>query len=227
MTEENNEKPEKSPYDFKDPSQRMKEIISGDDSSDAEVDAVDTTEDQTEQTPEPVVERSPDPKPSAADDDDDAIGMKSVEDYIDEDLASVVARLTKEIRSLKQERQESSNAAKVDLLVDSLGDEWQPVFRDKANREKLNVAMKVIKTGYERSNLTVPDEREILSKALRAEFGEVKTSIEQEETQNKIDKRRSQMIARGSGRRTDSLSPKESAMRSVHKIMIDRGLYNG
>jgi hypothetical protein len=117
-------------------------------------------------------------------------------------------------------------SAKVDDLVSSLGDEWAPVFKDKANREKLQTAITVMKVGYAQSKIPAPDEQEIIQKALRSEFADIKSNIERDGVQSKIDDRKSQMISRASGRRSDSLSPKESAMRSVHKMMTDRGLYS-
>lgn len=220
MTEESNEETAKNPYDWSDPSEKVREIITGgEEPAEAPSDAEASTEEAEAAAPEAAEE----PKPNV---EAPSIGMKSLSDYLDEDLAGVVSSLVKEIESLKSERQRVSDAAKVDDLVSSLGEEWQPVFRDKGNRAKLNTAIQVIKTGYKRSNLPVPDEQEIVQKALRAEFGDVKESIEQEATAAKIESRKSQMISRASGRRTDSLSPKESAMREVHKIMAQRGLYN-
>lgn len=226
MTEEANEET-KSPFDFSDPSERVAEIVgSGHDPGD-ESDHADREEATAEEpkAEEPVTQPAKDPEPS---EEVDSIRskMKQVSEYLDEDLATVVNSLVDEIDRLKSERQNASDAAKVDDLVSSLGDEWQPVLRDKENRAKLNTAIQVIKTGYKRSNLPVPDEQEIVQKALRAEFGDVKDSIEQEATEAKVEARKSQMIARASGRRTDSMSPKESAMKAVHEIMAKRGLYN-
>jgi len=223
MTEQNNEENENKPFDITDPSERVREIISGDteqsghdpgDESDHENKSPETSIDEAPASPEPKAEEKP------------AISMKSMTDYLDEDLAGVVSNLVKEIDRLKSETTKVSQSAKVDELVSSLGDEWQPVFRDKANRAKLDTAIQVLKTGYQQSGVTVPSEGDIVQKALRAEFGEVKQSIEQENTEAKVAERKSQMIARASGRRSDSLSPKESALKSVHKIMVERGLYN-
>tara|TARA_R110000868_G_scaffold37036_2_gene131055 strand:+ start:3729 stop:4394 length:666 start_codon:yes stop_codon:yes gene_type:complete len=220
MTEQ---EPEKKPFEIKDPSERFKEIVAdipvdnsgGHDSGDEHKD-VKADEDKTT---EPVVSTpAPTPQPDSL--------MKSVDEYIDEDLASVVTKLVGEINALKSEKADRGASAKVDDLVTNLGEEWAPVFQDKANREKLKAAISILKVGYERSNVPVPDEQEIIQKALRSEFADLKTNIEREGIQSKIDDRKSQMISRASGRRSDSLSPKETAMRSVHKLMIDRGLYN-
>ena len=220
MTEQ---EPEKKPFEIKDPSERFKEIVAdipvdnsgGHDSGDEHKD-VNADEDKTT---EPVVSTpAPTPQPDSL--------MKSVDEYIDEDLASVVTKLVGEINALKSEKADRGASAKVDDLVTNLGEEWAPVFQDKANREKLKAAISILKVGYERSNVPVPDEQEIIQKALRSEFADLKTNIEREGIQSKIDDRKSQMISRASGRRSDSLSPKETAMRSVHKLMIDRGLYN-
>jgi len=216
MTEQNNEEPARNPFDFRDPSERVREIVnSGNDGHDPG--------DESDHQPVTAEGSSPNAEPEPA---PLPVGMKALTDYLDEDLAGVVSSLVREIESLKAEKATASSAAKVEDLVNALGDEWQPVFRDKANRAKLNTAMKVMKAGYERSNLTVPDEQEILSKVLRSEFGEIKESIEQEAVNNKVAERKSQMIARASGRRTDSLTPKESAMKSVHQMMVERGLYS-
>jgi|TARA_R100000084_G_C4619635_1_gene132459 hypothetical protein len=219
MTEEQNEETQKSPYDFRDPSEMVREIVSGDDEKSPESDPGDESDHEEKEQDQTVEE----PKSNV---EEPSVGMKSLNDYLDEDLAGVVSSLVKKIDRLESEKRNASTAAKVDDLVNSLGDEWQPVFRDKENRAKLNTAIQVIKTGYERSNVPVPDEQEIVEKALRAEFGGVKETIEQEATQAKVSARKSQMISRASGRRTDSLSPKESALRAVHKIMTERGIYN-
>ena len=219
MTEQASEETPKDPYDFRDPSEAVREIVSGDEAPSPGSDPGDESdhEEKNQTRPEET------PKPSV---EEPSVGMKSLGDYLDEDLAGVVSSLVKKIDRLESEKRDASNAAKVDDLVNSLGEDWQPVFRDKENRAKLSTAIQVIKTGYERSNVPVPDEQEIVEKALRAEFGDVKQTIEQEATEAKVEARKSQMISRASGRRTDSLSPKESALREVHKIMAQRGLYN-
>tara|TARA_R100000654_G_scaffold19900_1_gene40389 strand:+ start:3487 stop:4155 length:669 start_codon:yes stop_codon:yes gene_type:complete len=221
MTEENNENNEKSPYDFQDPSEKMAEIIAeGSPEPFSDNDPGDESDHETKQAPaeaEPAPEQVSEPSVSS---------MKKIGDYLDEDLAGVVSNLVQEIDRLKSERQTVSQAAKVDELVSSLGDEWQPVFRDKSNRAKLKTAIDVMTQGYKRSNVPLPDEGELIQKALRMEFGGVKETIEQEATEAKVEDRKSQMISRASGRRTDSLSPKESALRAVHKIMAERGIYN-
>ena len=107
-----------------------------------------------------------------------------------------------------------------------MGEEWSPVFEEKENRERLHTAVSVLRKGYEQSNISVPDEQELIQKALRSEFADVKETIEQERVEEKVQARESQMISRASGRQGRDLSPKESAMRSVHKLMIDRGLYS-
>ena len=215
MTEESKEN---QPYEPQDPSEQMKRILAdgneGHDPGDEHTDS-----------PAPVEEKAEEGAPSNGEK-PPSIEMKSVNDYIDEDLAGVVNRLMVEINSLKSEKRKQDSSAKVDDLVSSLGDDWAPVFKDKANREKLETAIGVLRTGYERSNIPVPDEQEIVQKALRSEFAEVKSNIEREEVQSKVDERKSQMLSRASGRRSDSLSPKESAMKSVHQMMVDRGLYN-
>ena len=221
MTEENNENNERNPYDFKDPSEQMAEIIAeGTSEPSTDGDPGDESDHETKQAPaeaEPAPEQVSEPSVSS---------MKKIGDYLDEDLAGVVSNLVQEIDRLKSERQTVSQAAKVDELVSSLGDEWQPVFRDKSNRAKLKTAIDVMTQGYKRSNIPLPDEGELVQKALRMEFGGVKETIEQEATEAKVEDRKSQMISRASGRRTDSLSPKESALRAVHKIMAERGIYN-
>ena len=223
MTDQNHEDNQARPFDITDPSERVREIVSGSaddtghdpgDESDHEIKKTETPVDEAPASPEPKAEEKP------------AINMKSMTDYLDEDLAGVVSNLVKEIDRLKSETHKVSQSAKVDELVSSLSDEWQPVFRDKANRAKLDTAIQVMKTGYQQSGITAPSDSDIVQKALRAEFGEVKQSIEQENTEAKVAERKSQMIARASGRRSDSLSPKESALKSVHKIMVERGLYN-
>lgn len=215
MTEENNEN---KPFEPRDPSEDMKRILAdGNDGHDPGDEHKDSEPAVAEKTEQPVASAET-PKPP--------VEMKSVDDYIDEDLASVVSKLMVEINSLKTEKRNQEGSAKVDDLVSNLGDDWAPVFKDKANRAKLETAIGVLRVGYERSNVPVPDEQEIVQKALRSEFADIKSNIEREEVQSKVDERKSQMISRASGRRSDSLSPKESAMKSVHQIMVDRGLYN-
>jgi len=215
MTEENNTGERFEPQD---PSEQMKRILSDGDGGHDPGDEHKDPEPPAEVKDEQPKTEAETPKPS--------VEMKSVDDYIDEDLASVVSKLMVEINSLKSAKRQQEGTAKVDDLVSSLGDDWAPVFKDKANRAKLETAIGVLRVGYERSNVPVPDEQEIIQKALRSEFADIKSGIEKEEVQSKVDDRRSQMISRASGRRSDSLSPKESAMKSVHQIMVDRGLYN-
>tara|TARA_R110000751_G_scaffold13840_4_gene45897 strand:+ start:1111 stop:1767 length:657 start_codon:yes stop_codon:yes gene_type:complete len=217
MTEETPEK-----FEIRDPSERYNEIVNGTPEDDGGHDSGDEHKEATAEEPkaEGTVEIPTDPaiQPESS--------MKPVGDYIDEDLASVVTRLVGEISHLKSEKAQRGESAKVDDLVSNLGDEWAPVFKDKANREKLQTAITVMKVGYAQSKIPAPDEQEIIQKALRSEFADIKTNIERDGVQLKIDDRKSQMISRASGRRSDSLSPKESAMRSVHKMMTDRGLYS-
>tara|TARA_X000001382_G_scaffold130796_1_gene126997 strand:+ start:5532 stop:6203 length:672 start_codon:yes stop_codon:yes gene_type:complete len=222
MTEEQKEQP----YEIKDPSERFKEIVADLTEDPGGHDSGDEHKEVEAKEPEPEKVEADPVTPKPASDTDTEITMKSVDQYIDEDLAAVVGRLQLEISQLQSEKKKQGDTAKIDDLVTSLGDEWDSVFKDKANREKLGTAISVMKAGYKQSNIPVPDEQEIVQKALRAEFADIKSNIERGEVQSKVDDRKSQMISRASGRRTDSLSPTESATRSVHKLMIDRGLYN-
>jgi hypothetical protein len=218
MTEMSEEKP----YEPKDPSESFRELVKdidngGHDSGD-EHQEVPEVKDETAEVPSAPEVDPPDPQEPSS--------MKSVGDYIDEDLAAVVKDLSAEITRLKSAATKQKTQSQSDQIIDGLGEDWASVFADSANREKLSTAIAVLRVGYEQSKIPVPDEQELVGKALRSEFADIKNNLDQEAVDQKVDKRKSQMISRGSGQRSASHTPKETAMRSVHKMMIDRGLYN-
>jgi len=222
------ENEENKRFEIKDPSESFRELVSDIDAGHDPGDEHRDPPTPKEEVADPPVAADPAPAPVAetSTTQADETAMKETNDYIDEDLASVVKSLVGEISRLKSQASQASQSKKADELVMGLSEEWAPVFKEKANRERLETAVSILRKGYEQSEIPVPDEQEIIQKALRSEFADVKENIEQEQVDTKVRARESQMISRASGRQGRELSPKESAQRSVHKLMIDRGLYN-
>ena len=127
------ENEENKRFEIKDPSESFRELVSDIDAGHDPGDEHRDPPTPKEEVADPPVAADPAPAPVAetSTTQADETAMKETNDYIDEDLASVVKSLVGEISRLKSQASQASQSKKADELVMGLSEEWAPVFKER------------------------------------------------------------------------------------------------
>jgi len=187
---------------------------------------------EVDNTPEPVVaEGEPAPPPS------NPITMKdSLDDYIDEELATSVKALVEKVgileAELQKERASTKEAKKVVEATEKFDGIWSAeaskygeVLNTGGAKDRVLSAMKALKAGMKATGQTVPAEGDLFAKAVAAEYGNSMVESREEELMNRVSERQSQFVSRAnSGQTRVGDKPEDRAARAVARMMSERGI---
>lgn len=214
---------EREPFDIKDPSEYREAAV--DDNSDEpasdEVDADDNSGEAEEQV-EKVAEA-------------ESVDIGNIDEYLDSDLAKAVKglfeKMTGEIQSLREQVKnqpvapEAKAAGRDNIFSadEELFGSDAPSPTQRKNREKVREQMAILKAGYKSAGKKVPSEKELFSKAFRAEFAEESLNKERSQFVNKVRNREQQIISRPSSRSSTAGDARSRAVDAVQRRMRELG----
>tara|TARA_R110000868_G_scaffold2466_1_gene18063 strand:- start:144 stop:833 length:690 start_codon:yes stop_codon:yes gene_type:complete len=187
---------------------------------------------EVDNTPEPVVdEGEPAPPPS------NPVTMKdSLDDYLDEELASSVKALVDKVgileAELHKEKASNKSAKKVVEATEKFDSVWVAeaskygkVLETGGAKDRVLGSMEVLKAGMKATGQPVPSEGDLFAKAVAAEYGNSMVDSREEELMNRVSERQSQFVSRAnSGQTRIGDKPEDRAARAVARIMSERGL---
>lgn len=248
MPEDTAVEAKKDPYDFVDPDSLDKKYL--EDTINSESDDVSLSDGETpaeepdaaepEAEPEPApeaIEPEAEPEPDGETDEEPPavaateLGMRKIEDYLDEELAGVVQTLKDQVVSLRRQLDEfadrerkTADQKRSDDLIKSHAGEYSAFLEDQPAKDRVFNAMSVLKAGYEAVGQTAPDEATLLRRALRQEFGDSVVESQQKKISDSVKKRESQIISRGAANLRGEGSPADRAAQAVRRRMAEKGL---
>ena len=232
MTDQESNEPTGASFNHQDP---------WDTQLDNEAPAEETSTEEADQseTPDPVSDNSPD---SVVDEEDvspppsNPITMKeSLDDYIDEELASSVKALVEKVSQLEadlhKERSKTKAAEKVveatgkfDGLWESESGKYGDTLSGGEAKRRVQSAMEMLRAGMKAVGQTVPSESELFSKAVSAEYGASMVDAREEALMNRVAQRKSQFVSRANSGQRVGERPEDRAARAVARLMTDRGI---
>ena len=208
-----------------------------------------------EETPDQEAETQPEPQvatPVVADNtdhsstdegDDETIPLpipvemkEALDDYIDEDLAASVKALVDKVASLEsnlqQEKTKTRAAAKSAAAVDEFAGVWDSeigkygeVLTGDDAKDRIRGAMDVLRAGYKASQIDLPADTTLFQKAVSSEYGASMVEAREKEITEQVEKRQTQFVSRAATTTPTRERPEATATKAVHRLMVDRGLY--
>ena len=232
MTEQESNEPKGASFDHQDPYEvRLEDEAPAEETPVEEAPVSETPPPVSDNPPDSVVyEGEPAPPPS------NPITMKeSLNDYLDEELASSVKALVDKVGQLEAElQQEKGRAKEAKKVVEATGKfdglwetesaKYGETLKGGEAKSRVRDAMEMLRAGMKATGKSVPSEAELFSKAVSAEYGASMVDAREEELMNRVAERKSQFVSRANTGARVGERPEDRAARAVARLMSDRGI---
>ena len=228
-------------FDLKDPYEKPLDTYSPAEETDSQ-EAPEEPEKTEPQVAAPVVPETTD-NTSVDEGDDETIPShipiemkEALGDYIDEDLAANVRALVDKVASLEtdlqKERSRATAAKKTAVEADKFAGIWDSengkfggVLSGDDAKDRIRGAMNVLRAGYKASQVDTPADTTLFEKAVSSEYGSSMVEAREKQITEQVEKRQNQFVSRAATTAPVNQSPEETAAKAVHRLMVDRGLY--
>ena len=161
---------------------------------------------------------------------------ESLDDYIDEELAANVKALVEKVASLEsnlqQEKTKTRAAAQSAAKVGEFAGVWDSeigkygeVLSGDDAKDRIRDAMGILRAGYKASQMDIPTDTSLFEKAVSSEYGASMVEAREKEITEQVEKRQNQFVSRAAATTPIRERPEEVAAKAVHRMMVDRGMY--